>query len=228
MTFLPFAGILVCAVFLVGMARKHWKWMGIVVGVETAIALLAITAWDNYLWEILFFTTGIWEDSALGWLLVAITVVNIVLMLKFESRHEAVEYITVEEHPFDLEGDEEIVLSVSFIPAFAHTIIALGVLVLLGCFFKLILLPIGAIIVAGGIILCDCHDQLTITTKGVYYQGLLQRRISLPLCRISAVRTALFGALRIATAGDQLILFFVPEHLEVHDTISDLLKQIKH
>ena len=228
MTFLPFAGVLVCAVFLVGMAKKHWKWMGIVVGAELAIALLAITAWDNSLWEILFFTTGIWEDSALGWLLIAITVVNIVLMWRIQSTTETVEYITVEEHPVDLEGDEEMVLTVSFIPLLAYALILLGALVLLCCFYQLILLPIGAIIVAGGIILCDCHDQLTITTKGVYYTGLLQHCVSLPLYRISAVSTTLFGTLRIATSGQRLVLFFVPEHRDVHDTIRDLLKQIKH
>lgn len=228
MTFLPFAGILVCAVFLVGMARKHWKWMGIVVAAEIAIALLSITTWDEKIWDVLFFGTNIWEDSALCWTLIATTVVNIVLMFRFESRHESVEYITVEAQPVDLEGDEELVLTVSFIPTLAYALIALGALVLLFCFYHLILLPIGAIIVAGGIILCDCHEELTITNKGVYYQGLLQRRVSLPLYRISAVRTALCGTLCVATSGGRLVLFFVPEHLEVYETISDLLGQIKH
>ena len=74
MTFLPFAGILVCAVFFVGMARKHWKWMGIVVAAEIAIALLSITTWDETIWEVLFFGTSIWEDSALCWTLIATTV----------------------------------------------------------------------------------------------------------------------------------------------------------
>lgn len=228
MTFLPFAGILVCAVFFVGMARKHWKWMGIAVAAHLAIALLAITTWNCNILEVLFFATGVWEDSAICWTLIASTVVNIVLMLRFESTHESVEYITVEAKPVDLDGDEEMVLTVSFIPTLAYALIVLGVLTLLLCFYKLILLPIGAIIVAGGIILCDCHDELTITNKGVYYQGLLQRRVSLPLYRISAVRTAILGALRVASSGDQLVLFFVPEHLEVYETISDLLKQIKH
>ena len=227
MTFLPFAGLLVCAVFLVGLATKHWKWMGIAGGAEIAVALLAITTWNRPIEEVLLFDTGVWEDSAICWVLIVATVVNIVLMTRIRSTVETVEYITVEEHPVDLDGDAEIVLTVDFIPAIAYALIALGVLTLLACFYQLILLPIGSIIVAGGIILCDCHELLTITTKGVYYQGLMQRRVSLPLYRISAVRTALFGALRIATAGDQLILFFVPEHLEVHETISDLLKQVK-
>lgn len=228
MTFLPFAGILVCAVFFVGMARKHWKWMGIVVGAEIAIALLSITTWDETIWDVLFFGTSIWEDSALCWTLIATTVVNIVLMLRFESRHESVETITVEAKPVDLEGEEELVLTVSFIPALAYALIVVGALVLLFCFYHLILLPIGAIIVAGGIILCDCHEELTITNKGVYYQGLLQHCVSLPLYRISAVSTALCGTLCIATSGGKLVLSFVPEHLEVHETIRDLLKQIKH
>ena len=227
MTFLPFAGILVCAVFFVGMARKHWKWMGIVVAAEIAIALLSITTWDEGIWAVLFFGTDVWEDTALCWTLIATTVVNIVLMLKFESRHETVEYITEEARPVDLEGDEELVLSVSFIPALAYVLIGIGVLLLLLCFYKLILLPIGAIIVAGGIILCDCHEELTITNKGVYYKGLLQNRVSLPLYRISAVSTALCGTLCVATGGGRLILTFVPEHLEVYETISDLLKQMK-
>ena len=227
MTFLPFAGILACAVFFVGMARKHWKWMGIVVAAEIAIALLSITTWNKGIWEVLFFGTSVWEDSALCWTLIATTVVNIVLMLKFESRHETVECITVEAKPVDLEGDEEMVLSVSFIPALAYALIVIGALLLLLCFYQLILLPIGAIIVAGGIILCDCHEELTITNKGVYFKGLLQRRVSLPLRRISAVSTALCGTLCVATSGGRLILTFVPEHLEVYETISDLLKQVK-
>lgn len=228
MTFLPFAGILVCAVFFVGMARKHWKWMSIVVCAEIAVALLSITTWTKSIWEVLFFATGIWEDSALCWALIATTVVNIVLMFRFESRHETVEYITVEAQPVDLEGEEEIVLTVSFIPALAYVLIVLGALLLLLCFYDLILLPIGAIIVAGGIILCDCHEQLTITNKGVYYQGLLQQHVSLPLYRISGVSTALLGTLCVSTCGCHLTLFFVPEHIEIHDTIRDLLKQIKH
>ena len=228
MTFLPFAGILVCAVFLVGLATKHWKWMCIVGAAEIAIALLAITAWDNSIWEILFFSTGIWEDSGLGWILIATTAVNIVLMVRIKSAAETTEYIAVEERAFDLDGDEEIVLTVSFIPALAYFLIVLGALVLFCCFYKLILLPIGAIIVAGGIILCDCHEQLDITTKGVYYTGLWQRRVSLPLNRISSVSTALCGTLWVGTGSGHLALSFVPEHLEVHDTIRDLLKQVKH
>lgn len=227
MTFLPFAGILTCAVLLVGMARKHWKWMGIAVAAQLAVALMAITTWHCSLWDVLFFTTGVWEDSAICWALIASTIINVVLMLKFESRHESVEYITVEAKPVDLDGDEEVVLTVLFTPVLAYVLIALGALTLLLCFYKLILLPIGAIVVAGGIILCDCHEELTITNKEVCYQGLLKRRVTLPLRRISGVETALFGTLGITAGCQRLVLFFVPEHLEVYDTIRDLLGQVR-
>ena len=68
---------------------------------------------------------------------------------------------------------------------------------------------------------------LTVTHKRVCVQSIFSYRKSLPIRRISAVGTFLFGTLYVGSSAGRILLPFVPNHLEVYDAINAMLAQVE-
>ena len=69
--------------------------------------------------------------------------------------------------------------------------------------------------------------KITVTTKRVMYKGIFWRRMNLPLNRISAVGTGIFGFLHIGSSAGHIMMIFFRHYREVYETIGTLLAQVE-
>ena len=69
--------------------------------------------------------------------------------------------------------------------------------------------------------------RITVTTKRVLYKGIFWRRMSLPLNRISATGTGIFGFLHIGSSAGHIFMVLFRHYREVYETIGALLSQVQ-
>ena len=131
---------------------------------------------------------------------------------------------------------EQVVLTRQCVPLFPYFLIVLGfAAMVLGIILLidwsevwcLLLACGGLLLLILGIITAQCKLQLTVTTKRVIYKGIFWRRMNLPLNRISAVDTAIFGTLHVGSSAGHIIMGFFRHYREVYDTINALLAQME-
>ena len=69
--------------------------------------------------------------------------------------------------------------------------------------------------------------RITVTNKRVLYKGIFWRRMSLPLNRISATGTGIFGFLHIGSSAAHIMMIFFRHYREVYETIGALLNNVE-
>jgi len=69
--------------------------------------------------------------------------------------------------------------------------------------------------------------RITVTNKRVLYKGIFWRRTSLPLNRISATGTGIFGFLHIGSSAGHIMMIFFRHYREVYETIGALLNNVQ-
>lgn len=172
----------------------------------------------------------------------ALIIANVVMLAIWLARKNSAEAAAMAEAhaPVSIptgEG-EQVVLERRYPAAFPVVLMVLGALsALLGIFLiddeevSIPLLVIGALFLVVGILLRRVLKiHLVVTTKRIYVQAPFASRANLPLNRISAVGTGLFHYLHITSAAGfagQINLLFVPNYLEVYDTINALLNGVE-